>query len=549
MPLSQEKPSTKYGAAFHILALLFLLVFIGSFVLSIYIPTYADEFFWKIQISRFFFDEGKLLGLSPMCEQSFLIDTPLSWYPMVWLNSLLYIGVHSLSQLKLVGLFGSVTLFALWVWMTRLSLGLRWIQAFIFVAGFLSVGVLPFLLTFNRPEQSLLFFISLGLWIPLILPHIQLSQTRPKLRHLLLFLSYCLLCALLCATHPKSLFLLPILLIAYWGCNVSRTKLLLLSAFMLWCAVQTTTIWSAKSFCPESPFLMQVMKDISLSIGLIKTAPLAFIFMGKDNLLLFSKYISGIYFQNLFQSSWLPAISTTQGLTAWIEIANLLCWVPLLFTLGFVVRAILTKPLKANIKQLGLIFFFLMALMALAFQQTTKNFYEAGLVFPLLLLLCIATFTPHNGNLKKQVVTWVIPLCLITGIYSGILRADIFITQWSHLFSSGPILNSSPLTNASNQPSLLKNFAREQCGIDDNAKTLILDQTSYPVFYQQAFPIFENYLFGYFATGSDYRQVIQAHDVGGLITNCAVIPPDLLSKAVREGNMCCLSKSNLLSSP
>ena len=539
----------KKSTAQHVLILFFFLVCMGSFILSFFIPIYSDEFFWKIQISRLFLDEGKSVGLSPICQSVFLMDFPLSWYPIAWVTSLIYDGVHSLIQLKIFGMLGSVALFFLWAWMIRLSLGLRWIYAFIFVAGILSVGVLPFLLTFNRPEQSLLLFISLGLWIPLMLPHVRLAQSHPKVLQLLLFFGYCLLCALLCATHPKSLFLLPILLISYWGCQVSRTKLLLLSAFMLWYAVQTTAIWSTKSLCPESIFIMQVLKDISLSPGLIKTAPLAFIFMGKDNLLLFPKYISGIYFQDLFQSSWLPAISTTQGLTAWIEIANLLCWVPLLFTLGFVIRAILTKPLKANIKQLSLIFSFFLAFTALAFQQTTKNFYEAGLVFPLLLLLCIATFTPYNGNLKKQVVTWVIPLCLITGIYSGILRADIFITQWSHLFSSGPILNSSPLTNVSNQPSLLKNFAREQCGIDDNAKTLILDQTSYPVFYQQAFPIFENYLFGYFATGSDYRQVIQAHDVGGLITNCAVIPPDLLSKAVHEGNMCCLSKSNLLSSP
>ena len=181
----------------HILALLFLLIFISSFVLSIFIPIYSDEFFWKVQVSRFFFDEGKLLGLSPMCEKSFLIDTPLSWYPLVWLNSLIYAGVHSLTQLKLLGLFGSLTLFSLWAWMVRLSLGLRWMHAFIFVAGFLSAGVLPFLLTFNRPEQSLLFFTSWGLWIPLMLPHLRLGQTHPKLVHLLLFFSYCLLCALI----------------------------------------------------------------------------------------------------------------------------------------------------------------------------------------------------------------------------------------------------------------------------------------------------------------------------------------------------------------
>ena len=190
-----------------------------------------------------------------------------------------------------------------------------------------------------------------------------------------------------------------------------------------------------------------------------------------------------------------------------------------------------------------------MALLALAFQQKTKNFYEAGLFFPLLLLLCIATFSPHNGTLKKQVITWVIPLLLVTGLYSGILRADIFITQWSHLFSSNPILYPGASATPINKASMLKFFAREQCGIDDTAKSLILDQTSYPIFYQQAYPIFENYLFGYFATGSNYHQVIQDHDAGGLITACNVLPLDLFNKAAREGDMCCLSKSNLLSQP
>ena len=549
MSLFQRTPFHKPALIWQLFVGVFFLFYLSGFIFSTFIPSYSDEFFWKVQISRFFFDEGKLLGLSPMCESAFLLATPLSWYPTVLMSSIIYAGVHSLSQLKLFGLLGSLVLFFLWAWMVRLSLGLRWIYAFIFVAGFLSVGVLPFLLTFNRPEQSLLLFLSIGLWIPLILPQLQLSKTHPQLIRPFLCLAYCLLAACLCAAHPKSLFLLPLLLVAYWRCQGGKIGLGIAGIIMLVCAIQTTAIWSAKSYCPESAFLTQVVSDISLSPSLIKTAPLSFIFKGIHNLSLFPKYVNAIYFQDLFQSNWLPAISTIKELSPWVTIANFLCWGPLLLTLVLVMQAILRKPIASNIKQVCLIFLFFCAFFALTIQQTTKNFYEAGLFFPLLLLLSITTFTPDDGALKKRLISWVIPLCLITGLYSGIVRTDIFLSNWASLLAQNKIIISAELAASPNSAQGLQRFANEQCAINSTAKTLVLDQKSYPAFANHHFPIFENYVFGYFATGSDYHQVLKVHNTDGLITMCHVLPNDLLNKAKHQGTMCCISKENLLTPP
>ena len=194
-----KKALITYGA----LILVFLFLFLLSFQLSIFYPIYGDESDWKLISSRFLLDQKKLVYFFPACLNSFVLEAPISWYPGRLLDSLIYQGAHDHAQLRIVGIAQYIFLITIFWQIAYLRTNLGMLRSFLFVVAFLSIGVLPVLLIFNRPEQPLLMYLSLCIYLAVLNSH---KPNRLLANQVFVTVVFCLLANLRNAAHPNGLY-------------------------------------------------------------------------------------------------------------------------------------------------------------------------------------------------------------------------------------------------------------------------------------------------------------------------------------------------------
>lgn len=518
----------------YVLAVIFLLFFFISTEISFYYPIYGDEFLWKLISSRFVLDQKKLIYFFPACVTSFEVDTPITWIFGRFLDSLIYQGAHDYRVLRLIGVIQYIVLIII-IWRIMvLSTGLTATQAFLFVLAFLSMGVLPILLILNRPEQPLLIYISLSIYIPLL--YKRYLWTILESRIFVTFL-FCMLSNLIITTHPKGIYLLPIVLLSYRKLVKSPLFLTILFLVTSWTAIQTIQLWNGRMLCTESPWLEALLRSMTLNIGGFFLDPLEFIRQVFKNFARFHSYINQALFQFDYQSQWLPSVRPSAYTRYAIWILNVLCWATLLLLFAFVgLRRLKHGEEKKRLweSQAAAL---IVAIALLTGMQIGKNFYESALVMPLLLLLCISLIGDKDLTAKKVINRLGIPALLVVGAFSSYAR---------YAFWSDQIPGWSGTTSVSvTEHKIRKDFAQMQCGIDYRSKRLILDTTTYTTFWDHRSPLFHEFVFGWYATGTDYRTTLASSKTEGLVAMCEGLPRGLRELSNESEGVCCISKSNL----
>ena len=91
----------------------------------------------------------------------------------------------------------------------------------------------------------------------------------------------------------------------------------------------------------------------------------------------------------------------------------------------------------------------------------------------------------------------------------------------------------------------LKNFAKSKCNIHNDTKDLMLDDNTYPIFWQNPRPMIASYIFGWWATGTNYHETLTKRKPGGAVMLCGGLPKDFMERTEKQGKYCCLSGSAL----
>jgi len=524
----------KWIIAYSILAIVFLFLFIISFQISIFYPIYGDELEWKLISSRFFIDQNKLIYLFPWCENSLLLDIPLSWYPGRILDSLIYQGSHSSSQLRNLGVVQYlIIVFLIWK-ITVLQTKLTNTQSFLFVISFLSLGLMPILSIFNRPEQPLLIYLCLSLYLVVQQTH---KPCRILGNKIFVTLIFCVLTNLIITTHPKGIYLIPIVLIAYRQINKSFFYFFVYLAVTCWTTFQTIQVWSARTACVESPWLEALLRSMTLSPGNLFTDPVLFAQQVVKNCIRFYSYINSILFSTDYQSQWLPSLNLSILKTYSLAIINVLIWLSLIVTFSFICFRFLKIKVKNDRLYISITTALAFSIVLITVMQIGKNFYESSLIYPLLLLLCIFLINPKDQLSQKFIGNVAIPILLVVGSFSSYERFTLFSEYL-------PLWKSSSNARVVDQVKA-QEFVSQQCGIDDNAKGLVLAHSTYPVFWRHSQPVLLSYLNGWYATGTDYKETLRNLDSDGVIAMCAELPVELRDVSKEGSGVCCVSKARL----
>jgi len=567
---------------FVFLSLFFLACFSYSMWIAYYVPVYGDEPQWKMTVSRLFLDGGKLIYLFPACVDNFLLDPPISWYPARWIDAWLYADASNPFKLRQFGWSIFLALLLVWAKFFSANAKLSYKMAFLFVAAYFSFGMMPYLMVFNRPEQSILIWITLGLALMYVAQQWPPRTTKMKM---LIFLLYGLLACLIAAAHPKGLYFLPVILVLCWISIHSISLVSCLAVLIAWTSWETIVFWKKRTFCAESDWLTGLISNFTVQPHLLKISPRAFLDSGINNLFHWRAYIEGAQFK---PGTMAKAIDSQMPHLPLVELAQQTVWLPLaagacliginllelvitqyqkgrlfevlisiflvilistllmseryagfgFIALGMVLAGILCLSLfKTKNYSLAITSCLGLSLMLLMFMQTLKNFYETTIVWPIFLLIIIFTFTGLSTWSKKFLLVVILPALFVGAGLSTFGRysiSDEYADAWR-------ATRGEKIT----QQLQLQAFAKEACNIDSITSRLVLDDDTYPSFWQNSSPLLTAYVYGWWSQGTDYRRTFVRQNPEGLVTKCESAPPELLQTLIRKGEFCCASKETL----
>ena len=516
------------------LTFLFLASFLLTMWMAFFVPLYGDEPAWKLIGARLFIDTGKLLYFFPQCSAGQWIDIPLTWYPARLLDTWIYQDASNPWLLRNIGWLLFCVLLASWTAILHITSRMSLLNSGLFVTSFFSFGVLPFLMVFNRPEQSLLVWLTAGFCVMLWFEKHRVGGLAGKCA---LTAVFALIACFIGATHPKGLFFFPVIFLAWWRPVKSLPLSLPLLAVMSWAALDTTHVWQMRTTCAESPWLTKIFQSLNLQPQQLFQDPQGFFDAGKANLQAFRSYVESVQFKSKYQTTWLPdAPQVSQSLVTGVLI-NTLVWLPLLVALLFTALNLAFQTIRRQAGWWRITLMLALALTALMFLQSNKNFYEAGIVLPIVLLVCIFSFTPNSELPNRLLIRVLLPLMMFAGALSSYVRFNLFWPEtlaWAEQRATG---NADIAT--------LRSFALDQCGITDTSENLVLDLPTYHAFWQHRHPSFLTFFAGWWGTGTKYEQTLAKQNPGGMVISCKDIPAELAGFTKRQGDYCCASAANL----
>lgn len=498
--------------------------------LLIVFPIYPDELQWKIISSRLLLDSGKLLYLFPECSKGILLDSPVSWYPAQLANAFIYSDMTNPQMLRYWGIAVFVAMIALSAWIVKKTL--RPETGYLATAGALiaplSLGVMPFLLVMNRPEQGLVLMLLIGCATPLLVG----TRALTALQVWAIALLFVLLSWMMVGTHIKGIFLLPALLLAAALTIRQWAPTLAVTVAAAFGAVETFRLWALRTDCPESPFLTQVFHAQALSPDSLKSGLVYFLELVARNILGAKDYWRGVSLRQEYQSGWLPPSETPRTLIE--TVLNAAIPVAMAIAIIIIIYAFASAILRARNNRTfpshgPLIAMSLLAcVLGIAGFQSGKNFYEPALIFPTLGIAVMLALpeTPLPGARK-----------LLFALAALAVANQIAIAF--RFYGDLPLWRNDLQARQPQQVALKKLIDR--CGIEINATTrhLLVDNVTYTVLWPTQEPYLFDYATGWWATGIDEADIIRDRKITGAVARCGLVSGGHWSSVVSQGGFCC----------
>ena len=559
LPSYIVSPALTLDKWLNALSIVVILLFLASLLLGIFVPLYTDEVATKILQARLFAEGGKIVTLFPQCGASFVVDTPLSWYPAAMIYAFLYSGLEPLG-IRISGLAMAFAWVALSVWgvVKITSISQYRIYLFAAVAVILGLGVLPFMLILARAEQWLILLITLYSLFPIISRRIIFYESA--LNKWSLFFVFCLVTSLFFYSHPKAIFFFPLIIISafYTFGKKYRLHLGLSIIFLVICISQSMLIAKTLTSCEDAPKLSAILSSQTLDFKLIKTSPVAFITTATENIINAPNSITNyVLFSNNYQSGWLPAVDEG-SLTFAVRFVNdisqallLTClWSALLLPLFFFCKFINSAKNRENFFLVLALWIGLVGHLAIF---STWNFYGAALILPLsILILVLVGADSFQLAMQRLWAKWVLIIALVLSLSSFYVLFNTVLPKLILIAKADKgLLLGQPLSvatfNFQSQRLRIRALATT-CGIHgDDSNHLVIDDLTYFAFNRLHQPIHMIYLyeggFGLDVAGDRIEPFLTKMASDGIIAQCTYLPQLYKDKAVRDGNYCCVNLS------
>lgn len=539
--------------AIRVCQLAVLLAFVITLGLSLFLPVYSDEVSWKFMQARLLIDGGVNITLYPYCGASFALVPPWFMVPARLFDAWLYADLAPPIRLRLLGIIHLLIWVTLLLWLLpkTLALQLQRVTLMSVIIAFITLGVLPFLLIINRPEQVLL----LGLTVIFLLPFLVGSNRSIWLecgRALFLVL----IAAVLFSYHPKAFPFLPLIIISsyfsvrHWMLRIPAGGAL--SYFV----VSSYVYWSERMACPEHMEMMATLRKYGgfITLSDILSEPGKTVQIIIHNVFRVIQYPYSMFFlpQENVEARWMPA---NDSLSIWALLTNvfllifgILSCILFLYILYFLRQRLGTN--HGNRQRFGMTVAVIISILLLSGLEPHKNFYDTSLIVPLAALAILMSIPIEFLELypvaMRRLTGSLIGLSLFSQIVLWIgfapfiqtsLEAEPYISrQWGSF---------SALQYAHTRASILE--TANLCRIPESSTTqyLVVDDLTYTVFAGTYRPFHLTYLVRDLVrqNGEDVSLLVgflRQKESAGIIGGCHSFPKGLSDQVIRNGDFCCL---------
>lgn len=499
-----------------ITTILFIVLTIIVVVLGLFIPIYSDEIEWKLLSTRLFSDDFMLLYLFPQCGYGQWLATPITWVPYNAIMSAVYKFPTETYYLRIYGIIGFLLIIYITSTLLKPQIG-NVCERVAFICSLFSIGVLPFMMVLNRPEQNILLLTLLFLIVE-------------KINFKCLYKSI-ILCTIVIssfAAHPKSIFIM----LPFWIIYIIKNKLIIRNALhnliVTFGVYETFKVWSLRTKCENVEWLRGILSSLTLSKDDFITSNNGYIVI-YNNVMSFSTYIKSILLSPSYQGMWLPNVDLYRAPINF-NIINLLIIIIVIILIAKLIDSILKIRLNGkNIYFISLLF----SVLIITAYQNNKNFYESALIMTLLII----SFVGLLEGLSKDEYKRVFNVTIAIGLVSNICLILIFY----------PFIGLETFNNyiKNAQVAQIANDFKNHCDIKIGDDSLIVDNQLYNIYKSGKSVFLSQYIFGWWATGTDPKDTLRSIKPNGISTSCSILPIELRKLSRENNGYCCVSKESI----
>jgi hypothetical protein len=535
-------------------------LFAAVLATALFVPVYTDEITIKIARVQVLSDGFRLASLFPQCGADFALPVPPSWRVSALLDRGIYGGAASPGYLRIIGIATLVAWLGLLAWHMRANTRaqVRTLHLLAGLAAVASLGITPYLLALNRSEQVLVVGLSLVCLLPFLAAR---HRFQSSLGWLLLTALFLVMVSYMFWSHPKAVFFVPLMLTSAIILAITSRRgwvWFVLLGGVGWVSVESTRFWIKRMYCPDAPFLDEILKSHSLSLGSLFTSPMEFMGAGLHNLIGFKEYVRNILFQVRYQSDWLPQYpgNKLDIQTAMINMGVKVAYVVFIgYTFVLLVRQIRCdwreRKLSARTFVPATLFF---GIGVTSFLMVSKNFYESSLILPLMFLLFVLLFqTAPVQSEGKRPYGYVFAGLLAISILSQLNLLRTFAGHIPRSWMEGGQVKEQALSISSYgyaQEAEKIIAAADKCGIkrEHSKEHLVIDDSTYFVFKEAHQPFHAAYLGGFFGRDIGDKNLLlflNRNGSAGVITRCEKLSPEIRRYATGFGNYCCIGQQEI----
>jgi len=529
----------------------------ASFTVAFFLPIYTDEIVWKAYQDRMWYDGFQSTGSFLTCgAHSF--RTPLLLAPFRLLDTAVYEELDQPLGIRAIGV-GLALAWGFITWLLlRCSVG-RTISPGTIATGviaFSTVGIMPFLLVLNRPEQVLLIAITL-LTIPLLQDESPTKRSLPT--EIAAALGFVFFCGYVLAAHQLGILTIPLMLLFLVRFFPRKSIVGLSAVAVVVIGVTAFLDWNRRWQCGDPSLKLTFFKDnimFAVQSGELRHYLRMWLELLWTDFAPFS-YLSEFLFKRHYTSPLLPGapdivrISLSMGI--FVLFAFILSVGACAF--GLLMRnSVRTRRGVVPLLTLGWIWgFYIFAV----FARLVRNEYQAELIEPVMVLMALASLWLARGLIvgrfgasrslmvARGTFAALIGLSILSQLALLAIYTPYAFGSWSDPgYPSELKYSISGFGYERLRPKILETAAL--CDIDPNRhpQHVVVDELTYFALEPAYQPFFATYLHesNWGENISDIRGLLDSWNSAGMIVGCQWVPHKLRSEAIENGQFCCLRK-------
>lgn len=526
-----------------------LIVFAASLISGILLPVYTDEIGWRLQ------ERAALDGLdklySDICGPNTLAVPPWFMWPVRYYSAFWNTSFPDPLFIRLSGIGYALVWAVLLLALTKALAEKieRRLSLQMIAFGLMTMGVMPLLLVWSRPEQPILLCLTAALLVQATAK----GPSRDSLASASLRAAGILtLCIIALSYHLKAVVLAPIFVVCVLSVASGRRTMLprvIAATAALAAAAVSFRYWTERLKCPDDPASAALFAENNLGFqgltngNFLNTA----IMMVKNiDILQFALRISP---EVVPTSIWIPSMVVHQNESIAFALIHFLSWLIalgiFLFYLLFGLRQLLQW--RAEAVRFILAVMLVGAGLAWSAPLLIVNPYEAIFVLPTIMLGMLFGFSRGSGPRLNSFLNAYARGIAVVGMVSCLASWVFYGPALAKSAEQSGYLQRQPFSVAPFNYSVTRDQIRSAaalCRMENPREQtrILIDDVTYFSFMESRMPDHQIGVIGSWKGGiDDPLAYLRSRNSSGIFVGCHLLPPDIRAKAKRHGAICCLN--------